>query len=143
MSDKEKFEAWKEDIVKENESLYGKEVREKYGDGAADGSNRKLLGMSGEDWERFKNLEEEIKERLKEGVRSGIKAGSEEAQAIAALHKEWLCMAWAQYTEEAHKGVAAMYTADERFRKYYDAEVPGCAELLKEAVACWASGKRE
>lgn len=138
MSDQEKFEALKEKAVKENEGLYGKEIRAAYGDEAVDGANKKLLGMSGEDWEHFKDLEEEIKEKLKVGVRSGIKADSEEAHAIVTLHKEWLCMVWKQYTKEAHKGVAAMYTADERFRKYYDAEVAGCAELLEKAIGRWA-----
>ncbi len=137
MSDQEKFEALKEKAVKENEGLYGKEIRQAYGDAAIDGANKKILGMSMQDWEYFKHLEEEIKEKLKEGVRAGIAASSEEARAIVSLHKEWLCMAWKEYTKEAHKGVAAMYTVDGRFQNYYDAEVPGCAKLLKEAVGYW------
>ena len=32
MSDKEKFEAFKKDLVNKNEEEYGKEIREKYGD---------------------------------------------------------------------------------------------------------------
>lgn len=56
---------------------------------------------------------------------------------IVILHKEWLGYTWKRYTVEAHKGVASMYVADERFRMYYDREVEGCAELLQKAVYYW------
>jgi len=39
-----------------------------------------------------------------------------------------------KYSLEIHKGIAAMYVADERFKAYYDSEVTGCAELLANAV---------
>lgn len=70
MSDQEKFEVFKERIIRENEDEHGKEIREKYGDEEVDAANRKLMDMSEEDYERFKNLGEEIKTRLKEGVES-------------------------------------------------------------------------
>ena len=46
-------------------------------------------------------------------------------------------MTWKLYSVAAHRGVAAMYIADERFTKYYDKHVTGCALLLKEAVHYW------
>ena len=137
MSDQEKFEAFKERLVRENEEIYGKEIREKYGDEEVDATNKKLLNMSEADYERFKNLGEEIKTRLKEGVVSGTRPESEEAKRIVVLHKEWLGITWKKYTEEAHKAIANMYICDERFRAYYDAEVSGCADLLEQAVRFW------
>ena len=62
MSDKEKFQAFKERVVKGNEERYGAEIREKYGDEELDAANRKVLDMSEEDWERFQNLGEEIED---------------------------------------------------------------------------------
>ena len=138
MSDMEKFEVFKEKIVQENEEKYGKELREKYGDEEMDASNKKLLNMSEADYERFRNLGQEIRTGLKECVNANVKPDSEEAKRIVILHKEWLEMTWKQYTPEAHKGVAKMYICDERFKAYYDAEVPGCANLLEQAVRCWA-----
>lgn len=41
MSDKEKFEGFKKDLVKQNEEKYGKEIREEYGDKQVDESNAK------------------------------------------------------------------------------------------------------
>lgn len=136
MSDKEKFEAFKEKLVSENEEKHGNEIREKYGDEPMDASNQKILNMSEEDWERFQTLGEEIKRRLEEGVKARIRPDSDEAERIVKLHKEWLGMTWKKYTQEAHKAIANMYICDERFKLYYDKEVPGCAELLEKAVRC-------
>mgnify|MGYP003093264679 FL=1 len=46
MSDEEKFEGFKRDLIKENEEKYGREVRKAYGEDAVDASNERLAGMS-------------------------------------------------------------------------------------------------
>ncbi len=138
MSDTERFEAFKERMIHENEEKYGREIREKYGDDEVEAANKKLLDMSEAEYERFKGLGEEIQSLLEEGVAAGVKPDSQEAKRIASLHKEWLSMTWKKYTKEAHKGVAGMYVCDERFRMHYDAKVPGCAKLLEQAVGFWA-----
>ena len=138
MSQQEKFEAFKKEQIQKNEEAYGAEIREKYGEAEVDASNRNMLKMSREEWEEFQKLEEEIRRKLEAGVSAGMLPDSEEAKEIVQLHKAWLCKTWPKYTAEAHKGVVAMYVMDERFRKYYDREVPGCAELLKQAVEYWA-----
>lgn len=137
MKDSEKFLAFKESMIHENEEKYGEEIRKKYGDSEVDASNQKMLNMSEEEWKHFKDLEEEIKNALKKGVGEEISADSAEAENIVKLHKEWLCMTLKQYSPEIHKGIASMYTADERFKAYYDAEIPGCAALLVSAVNQW------
>ena len=138
MSDKEKFQALKEKTVRENEEMYGTEVREKYGDDQVDVSNQKMLNMTETQWERFQGLEKAILMRLEEAVEHRMEAENEALKEIVELHKEWLCMTWKQYSAEAHKGVAMMYVADERFTKYYDRKEQGCAKLLCEAVQYWA-----
>ena len=50
MSDKEKFAAFKQNIVNENEKKYGAEIRKKYGDKTVDDTNKKILDMSQESW---------------------------------------------------------------------------------------------
>ncbi len=134
MKDSEKFRVFKEGLIHENEEKYGEEIRERYGDDAMAASNRKLMDMSEEEWKHFKALEKEIKEALQRAVLDGINPADGEAGKIVALHKEWLQMMLKQYTPEIHKSIAAMYAADERFKSYYDREVPGCAELLANAV---------
>ncbi len=134
MSDAEKFQAFKENAVKQHEEMYGEEARRKYGDEDVDAAQRKVLNMTEEEYERFENLGKEIRTRLKEAVLSGVSPDSEEAGRIVILHKEWLGMTWKRYTEEAHNAMANLYISDERFRAYYDREVPGCAEFLEKAI---------
>lgn len=138
MSDLEKFKAFKEKSIKENEEKYGSELRTKYGDAVIDDSNRKLMDMSRTEWEDFQKLETEIRTRLQNGVTAGLKAESEEAKEIVILHRSWLERSWKEYTVAAHKGTAKMYLCDERFKQYYDKEVEGCAKLLADAVEYWA-----
>ena len=124
MTDSEKFQAFKESVVRKHEEMYGE----------IDAAQQKILNMSEEEYERFQSLGNEIKERLKEAVQNGISPESDEAGRIVTLHKEWLGMTWKKYTEEAHKAIANMYIADERFKLLYDQEVAGCAEFLEKAV---------
>lgn len=138
MSDQEKFQALKEKAVRENEAAYGAEAREKYGEEEVNESNRKMLNMTEEQWERFQTLEKDILQRLENAVKNGMTVESEAVKEVVMLHKEWLCMTWKQYSVEAHKSVAMMYVTDERFTKYYDRKVQGCAKLLCEAVQYWA-----
>ena len=94
MTDKEKFQAFKEDVVKRHEEMYGAEARNEYGDDEIDASQQKILNMSEEEYERFQSLGNEIRERLKEAVQSGISPESDEAGRFVTLHKEWLGMTW-------------------------------------------------
>lgn len=138
MSNEEKFESFKKDMIQKNEEMYGEEIRSKYGDEEVEASNQKMMNMSKEEYENFRALEEEIKESLKAAVQAAESPKEESGKKITGLHKEWLHMTWKQYTPEAHKGIAQMYEADSRFTQYYDEEVPGCAGFLKEAINYWA-----
>src|SRR5699024_2283982 len=53
MSDQEKFDAFKKDTVQRNEEQYGKEIREKYGEEVVNQSNKKILGMTKEQYDTF------------------------------------------------------------------------------------------
>ncbi|UWP60339.1 MerR family transcriptional regulator [Ruminococcus gauvreauii] len=138
MSDHEKFEVLKQDMVEKNEKEYGREVRERYGDQQVNEYNRKMLQMTPEDYEQFQKLEQEITDGLKEAVREGAGYDSEKGRRIVLLHREWIEMTTPGYTSQMHKGLAEMYVADERFCMYYDKEIPGCAEFLKNAIVHWA-----
>ena len=56
MSDKERFQAFKERVVKGNEERYGAEIREKYGDEELDGGKRIVLlhkEWLGKTWKQY------------------------------------------------------------------------------------------
>ena len=132
MSDNEKFEGFKKKLVEDNEKAYGKEVREKYGDAALDATNAKISGMSEEQWKMQKELEERINEMLKAAMETGDPA-CELAQKACDLHRKWLCIFWKDgtYSKTAHRGLAEMYVADERFKAYYEKIANGAAEFFR------------
>lgn len=135
MGDREKFEGFKQELVEENENKYGKEIRRKYGDEVVEASNAKVKGMTKEQYAKVEQLSKEVNETLKEAFLLGDPA-SELAQKACDLHRQWLCYFWPEgmYSKEAHKGLAAMYCEDERFKAYYDTIMPGCAEFLRAAI---------
>ena len=132
MSDKEKFEGFKKGLVEENEKKYGREIRNRYGDDRIDASNKKVMDMGQGYMERADRLAQEVLDALGTAFDTGDPAG-EEAQRTAALHKEWLCLYWSEYSPEAHRGLGEMYLADERFKAYYEKK-PGMTEFLKKAI---------
>jgi TipAS antibiotic-recognition domain. len=133
MSDKEKFEGFKKNLIAENEKEYGKEIREKFGDAIIDGSNAKMMGLTAEQYEETQKLSEEIKSLLKTAFEQGDPS-SEFAQKVCTLHKKWLGFYWTNYSKEAHWGLAQSYVDDPRFKKYYDDIAVGCAEFLRNAL---------
>lgn len=139
MNDKERFEALKQQAVRENELKYGQEVRSRYGDEAAEAAGRNMLNMTEEQYERFQSWEQEIRASLEQAVRAGESADGAKAREIAEMHRDWLSMTWKEYTPNAHRSLAAMYVADPRFTAYYDQEVDGCAAFLEHAVLRWIS----
>ena len=62
-------------------------------------------------------LGEEILELLPKALETGDPA-SPLAQEVAAKHKQWLTFTWPSYSKEAHRGLADMYVADERFKAF-------------------------
>lgn len=133
MSNKEKFEGFKQKLIDDNEQKYGKEIREKYGEDTIRKSNERFKNMSQEDYDRMTSLAAEVNEVLAEAFKTGDPA-SELAQKAADLHKQWIEMCWGHYSKEAHAGLAQMYVDDERFTAYYDEKQPGTAEFLRDAI---------
>lgn len=133
MTDKEKFEGFKQKLIDENEKKYGKEIREKYGDEEVDKSNRHFKGITKEQYERGEQLRQEMEETLKAAFETGDPA-SKLAQKACDLHRLWLCVFYPAYTKEYHKCLGEMYVADDRFRANYDKLAPGCTEFLRDAI---------
>lgn len=140
MSNQEKFEGFKKQLIDDNEKKYGEEIREKYGEEKVKQSNAKIMNMSQEDYEAVTKLEAQVRETLAEAIKTGDPA-SELAQKAADLHKQWLTFYWTEYSKEAHAGLAQMYVDDERFKAYYDKETPGSAEFLRDAIQIYTGLK--
>ncbi|MCQ9210300.1 MerR family transcriptional regulator [Granulicatella seriolae] len=133
MTDKEKFEGFKKQMIQENEKEYGAEIREKYGDKTIDESNAKMLELSPQEFTEMENLSLQINETLKLALEQGDPS-SQLAQEVCELHRKWLGYSWPSYSKEAHLGLGQLYVEDPRFKAYYDAIKEGSAEFLYEAL---------
>jgi len=89
MNDSEKFEGFKKKLISDNEAAYGAEVREKFGDAAAEASNAQLAGMTMEQWKIQTELGGEILALLKTALALGDPA-CEQAQQACEKHRQWL-----------------------------------------------------
>ncbi|ACD22527.1 MerR family transcriptional regulator [Clostridium botulinum] len=133
MKDEEKFIGFKEELVKENDKKYGKELRKKYGEEVIEKSNENLLKLSKEEFYEVEKIGKEINEKLNEALKIGDST-SEIAMEVVRLHKKWLSY-YGNYSKEAHIELGEMYVYDERFNKFYTENVGcGAAEFLKDAI---------
>jgi len=137
MSDKKRFEAFKRQAVEENERKYGKEARAKYGPEEVDAANARMMGLSEAQYGEWEQLDAEIRNALEAAVRACESPGSDAAGQIVQKHKRWLSISMRSYDPARHRGIAQMYVMDERFTAYYDRNVQGCAQFLRDAVMVW------
>ena len=132
MTAEEKFEGFKKDMIRRNEDTYGKEIREKYGDQTVDEANETFQGLSKDAYHEAKALSDEILRQLDSAFLTGDPTG-EEAMVLADTHKHWLMHYWKSYDPRAHAGLAHMYTADDRFKAYYEKQ-EGMTAFLRDAI---------
>lgn len=133
--DEKKFEGMKRQIMEENESAYGKELREKYGDDTVEEHNRRFSSMTAQEWEQAQKDAENCQDALRRAVEAGDPAGPDAREAVR-LHAVWLAHYWPRgtVTPQAHMGMAEMYVQDERFAAYYEKVAPGAAAFFLEAA---------
>lgn len=135
MLNEEKFEAFKQSLVDENEATYGEEVRKKYGDDQVDAANDRLLAVDQESWTSIEELTAILHEKLAQATVIGD-VRSSLAKEVFELHKEWLTFYWpeGQYSKEMHMNMVDMYISDERFKEFYEKIAPGATAFLQAAV---------
>ena len=71
MTDNEKFEGFKKQMISKNEEKFGNEIRAKYGEDTVKESNRKLMGMSREAFDKTQKISEELASVIKSAVTEG------------------------------------------------------------------------
>lgn len=138
MSDKEKFQGFKRQLLEENEQKYGAEARAKYGAQTVEKSNQKFMGMSEKQYQEVTRLNEEFLQTLSAAFETGD-PGGELAQRAADLHRQWLSYYWNEYNKDAHAGLARMYVEDKRFTDYYDKGKAGTAAFLRDAIEIYTN----
>lgn len=132
MMDDKKFTAFKEEIIQDNETKYGEELKELYPNEDIRMSYETIRKMSKYQLKKAEELGESIKQQLKLAIKEGIQSDS--AKELVHMHKEWIMMYWGKYSVENHIGLGEMYQSDERFKAYYDKIVTGGCDFLVQCL---------
>ena len=94
MTDEEKFEGLKRELVEKNEGRFGAEARGRHGDAAVDEANWRLLGMSERDYGDWQALDAQIRSALEAAVTAGVDPAGPEGERVCGLHRRWLARTW-------------------------------------------------
>ena len=139
MTDEEKFAAFKEKQITDNDAQFGPEIREKYGEDQVTAANNQYAGLTAADYAAMQRTEAKMLTLLKQVAASGT-INSAAAHQVFALHKEWLHYTWPTYSAKAHQGLAQLYLADFRFHQYYTAKTgtANAAAVLAEIITKYA-----
>lgn len=133
MSNKDKFEAFKEKSLQENQEKYGTELAQKYDKEFVKKANKKYKNKTEQEMATHNEFTEKMHSVMKEAVLSNDPS-NDISQQMCKMHKEWLLFYWPSYNKIAHYSLVEMYTQEERFTKHYEDIHKGLAQYLLEAM---------
>ncbi|WP_120004220.1 MerR family transcriptional regulator [Nesterenkonia muleiensis] len=121
-------------------SQYEDEVRQRWGDDAAQRSNTWWDGLGEQGRQRFQQELEDLNDAWDQVIAECEAPVSEAAQDVAERHVRWLGSSWqtAHMPRSAVKGIAQMYVDDERFAANYTRVSPAGAQFVCTAVQHYA-----
>lgn len=111
------------------------EARERWGDTEAyEESARRTKGYTDADWARIQAEQEAVVARFAELMAAGEAADGKAAKAAAEEARLQIDRNFYPCSKEMHVGLAEMYTADPRFRSFYDDRAEGLADFVASAI---------
>jgi len=114
---------------------YEREVQERWGDTSAfQQSQARTSKYSHADFAAAKVDQEAVTERFATAFGNGVDCGSVEVQEIVLTHRAAISKWFYECSFEMQQNLAAMYLADERFKKYYDGRVRGLAQYVHDGI---------
>lgn len=137
MTDEQRFEGLKKEMINTNEQKYGAEIRQKYGDQAIDESNEHILNATQDELNNINELQQQMFDLLIIAIDKNT-IDCDEAKQAVQLHKQWLTFYDSNYNSDKHKSIAQMYIYDDRFKEYYDKIQEGMAQFLHDAIQQYA-----
>ncbi len=138
MTDEEQFAIFKQQKITANETAFGKEIRQKYGETTIQQANQQYANLTAEKFTEMQTTETQLIELLQTAL-ANHKTTAEQGQEIYQLHRRWLSFTWPKYSTAAHRGLAEMYLADQRFIDYYDQRAgSGATQILHDSIEQFA-----
>ena len=114
---------------------YQEEAKERWGETAEyQESKRRTRAYKKEDWARYKQEAKAIDDELIALMRAGKPVTDTAVQAGVEKHRLLIDRWFYPCSLELHRSLAAMYVADSRFTANLDANAPGYAQVLSDAI---------
>ncbi|MDF7639038.1 MerR family transcriptional regulator [Lactobacillus sp. ESL0791] len=133
MDDTKKFASLKK-AVANNEKLYGRESRQKYGAEVIEKSNEQLSKMTEAKFNELKEIETQLVNHLQSVLKNPEKE-PELGYEIFSEHQQWLRIIMPNYSLKIHLGIITAYENDSRYQDYYDEKAGnGATRLLVKIV---------
>ncbi|MFE0738754.1 MerR family transcriptional regulator [Streptomyces sp. NPDC058855] len=116
---------------------YEAEVTERWGRDAYERGDRWWRSLGDAEKKAFMDEQKDIARGFAAAVRAGLAPDSEEVQALARRHCDWLSATTAP-SKEYVIGLGQMYVDDPRFTANYDRHGEGTAILVRDALKVFA-----
>ena len=114
---------------------WAEEAEQRWGDTEAwRQSQARTAATTKQDWAEIKAETDANEAAFAEAMRAGEPVDSAHVQQLVEAHRAGICRFW-DCSPEAHRNLAEMYVADERFRKHYDDVAPGLAEYIHRSIS--------
>jgi MerR family transcriptional regulator, thiopeptide resistance regulator len=114
---------------------YAEEARERWGDTTQYAqSQERTARYTEEDWQEIKAAAADLERRFAEALRDGARPDSERAMALAEEHRRQIDGRFFDCDQTMHRALGDMYVADARFTAHYDAQAPGLARYVRDAI---------
>ena len=114
---------------------YEEEVQQRWGEtDAYKESARRTKTYTDADWTLLKSELDQIWIEAAEAMRQGTPPDAYTALELVERHRKHVCRWFYDLTPEGHLGLAAMWEADDRFRKNIDKHGAGLTDWLVKAV---------
>ncbi|MEV5841466.1 MerR family transcriptional regulator [Streptomyces sp. NPDC051985] len=114
---------------------YAEEAEQRWGGTEAYAeSQRRAARYTKADWQRMKDEVDDWSARYAALVTGAEPPTGERAMDLAEEHRRHISAWFYDCPYALHRGLAAMYVSDERFKAFYDSMAPGLAEHLKGAI---------
>lgn len=116
---------------------YEEEITQRWGREAYEKGDRWWRSLSAQEKEAFQDRQLAIARDFGQALKDGLAPDSDEVQAIAQRHCEWLSVTAAP-TRSYVIGLGEMYVADPRFTANYDRHGDGTAVFVRDAITIYA-----
>ena len=91
------------------------------------------------DWTRVQAESGQINQHFVAVMAAGLPADSDQAMDAAEEHRQQISRNFYDCGYDLHRGLAEMYTADERFTRHYEDIAPGLAAYVHDAIVANAA----